>query len=108
MNKLIAAIAFASLSLSGCFAGAAFSPRGAPFAALYADTKGNEGVTEKTLGAKTGEACATSILGLVTTGDASAPAAARAGGITQISSVDHKFKMILGIYAEYCLVVTGT
>ncbi len=58
-------------------------------------------------GPKWGEACASSILGLIATGDASIEAARRNGGITSISTVDEKVSSILGIYATYCTVVRG-
>lgn len=58
-------------------------------------------------GPKWGEACASSILGMVATGDASIEAARRNGGITSIASVDEKASSILGIYATYCTIVRG-
>ena len=58
-------------------------------------------------GTKTGEACATSILSLIATGDASIEAAKKAGGITKVASVDWKANSILGLYGNYCTVVTG-
>ncbi|MCA9492812.1 MAG: hypothetical protein KC621_22920, partial [Myxococcales bacterium] len=60
------------------------------------------------IGKKKGEACATSILGWITTGDASIRAAADAGGIKEISAVDGSIKNVLGIFATYCTVVSGT
>ena len=101
---LVAVLAAASL-MSGC-AGFAFSSRGVPMG-FYADAAANERVTENTLAAKRGESCATSVLGIVTTGDASVATAAKNGGITKVASVDHQFQNILGIYAKYCVVVSG-
>lgn len=105
MKRLLLAVA--ALTLSGC-AGFAFASHG-PIGniGIYGDTQANEHVTDNALKGKTGEACAKSILGLVTTGDASVPAAARQGGITKIASVDNKFNQVLGLYATYCVVVTG-
>ena len=57
--------------------------------------------------AKTGEAKATSILGIIATGDASVAAAAKNGGITKVKTVDVKATSIIGIYATYTVVVTG-
>jgi hypothetical protein len=102
---LVAALAAASL-VSGC-AGFAFSGRGVPMGTLYADASSNEQVTENGLASKRGEACATSILGLVTTGDASVATAAKNGGITKVASVDHQFQNMLGFFAKYCVVVSG-
>jgi len=94
------------LGLNGC-AGLAFAPLGPPQAILYADSGGGRLVTENAIGKKKGEACATSILGLITTGDASIRAAADAGGIGRVASVDSNYTNILGIYAKYCTIVSG-
>ena len=56
---------------------------------------------------KSGEACATNILGIMATGDASIDAAKKAGGITTVSSVDHSSTMVLMVYGQYCTVVKG-
>ena len=60
------------------------------------------------VGAKEGKACAQSILALVAQGDASIRAAARAGGITKIDSVDHYSRNMMGIMAEFCTIVRGS
>lgn len=75
---------------------------------IYLDTQQGESVSSNDVGTKRGEACATSILGWVATGDASVGAAAKAGGITKISHVDSTASDILLVYAEYCTVVYGT
>jgi hypothetical protein len=59
------------------------------------------------MGAKTGEAKCTSILGLVATGDASIEAAAHAGSINKVMSVSHHAKSIFGFFAEFTTTVTG-
>jgi hypothetical protein len=61
-----------------------------------------------TVGSKEGKACAQSILALVAQGDASIKAAAQAGGITKIGSVDHYSRNLLGIVAEFCTIVRGS
>ena len=58
-------------------------------------------------GGKKGMAKCTSILGAVATGDCSIEAAKRAGGISQVASVDYKTRSILGLFAEVTTVVTG-
>jgi hypothetical protein len=58
-------------------------------------------------GTKTGQACASSILGIIAVGDASIASAKAAGGITQVAHVDHDISGILGIYATSCTVVVG-
>lgn len=71
-------------------------------------TEGQAGATSAGLAnLKTGAATATSILGIVATGDASIEAAARNGGITKIHHVDHHTKNIIGFYSEFTTVVYG-
>lgn len=91
------------LGLAAC----AFQAQGAP-AGLYVGAETGNHATNNTIGKKKGEACAMSILGLVTTGDAGIRAAAKAGGITNISAVDASHLNILGIYQKYCTIVSGT
>jgi hypothetical protein len=93
-------------SLGGC-AGVAFAGRGVNGAVVYAGSDANEKVTQNDLGPKRGEACSWSILGLVTAGDSSVPTAATQAGITRIASVDNAFANYLGLYASYCVVVSG-
>lgn len=64
-------------------------------------------VTSNALGTKVGQASATSILGIVGTGDASIQAAAKKAGITKISHVDESATSVLGIYAKYTTTVYG-
>jgi uncharacterized protein YceK len=56
---------------------------------------------------KVGTSKATSILGLVATGDASIKAAMENGKISKIKYVDYDAKNILGIYGEYTTTVYG-
>lgn len=58
-------------------------------------------------GDKHGEACATGILGAVAFGDASVDAAKKAGGITEVHSVENHFMTILGIYTQGCTEIHG-
>lgn len=58
-------------------------------------------------GSKRGEACATNLLGLVATGDASIDAAKRNAGITRVASVEQTASRVLGYYARFCTVVRG-
>jgi hypothetical protein len=60
------------------------------------------------IGAKEGKACAQSILGLIAQGDASIAAAAKAGGITNVSTVDHYTRNVLGIIGDFCTIVRGS
>jgi hypothetical protein len=54
-----------------------------------------------------GEACATGILGLVAFGDASLAAAKKAGGISDVQSVEFGGLSILGIYTQGCTIAYG-
>jgi hypothetical protein len=96
----------ALVTLPGC-AGIAFMGQKTPMGFIYTDAGSSSHATENNLGRKKGEACASSILGLVTTGDAGIKTAAEAAGITQIAAVDTTFMNILGIYSKFCVVVSG-
>ncbi|MFL5354971.1 TRL-like family protein [Archangium sp.] len=106
--SVVAVLSFGATGLSGC-AGVAFLGRPViGTATLYASTASSEFINEQTkLGSKNGESCVTSILGIITTGDASANEIARKANITRITHIDNKFENILGLYAKYCVVVYG-
>lgn len=106
MYKLMA-VPLLLLGLTGC-AGVAFMGQGVANGFIFTNAVTPKHATDNALGKKKGEACATSILGLVTTGDATIRAAADAGGIKEISAVDARMKNILGIVATYCTIVSGT
>lgn len=74
---------------------------------IYTGTSSPVSVTSNPLGSKKGEASATSILGWVSFGDASIQKAAKEAGITKISHVDEKSTSVLGVYAQYTVVVYG-
>jgi hypothetical protein len=57
---------------------------------------------------RTGESCAYSILGWVAWGDASIHGAKGAGGVAEVSSVDHETLNVLGVFGYYCTVVRGS
>jgi len=106
MRKVVAlAVAAALFAILGF--GCAYAP---PLpGTIYTDVKAGAGVgpAAATGNLKKGEACATSILGIVATGDASISAAKKAGGISSIAYVDYTSYAILGIFAKYCTVVYG-
>jgi hypothetical protein len=100
-NLLI--IAAVALFMSSC---AAYST--APvLGAIYTDVKAPLVATANTVATKVGTAEATSILGLVATGDASINAAAQKAGIKKISHVDYHSTSILGIFAKFTVYVYG-
>jgi len=104
MKKLsiISLAAVALLGATGCA-----TTRAPVTGFLYLDATAGEGATSNAGASKSGEACASSILGLIGTGDASINAAAKNAGISNISYVDGKSTNILGIYATYCTIVYG-
>lgn len=74
---------------------------------IYTDVKAPLTATANPVASKVGSAEATSVLGLVATGDASIQAAAQKAGITRISHVDYQSYSILGIFARYTVYVYG-
>ncbi len=84
-----------------------------PSGSLYTGVTAPHGVdraeisgTGKT-GDKAGEACATGILGIAAWGDASIDAAKKAGGISDVHSVELRSFNILGIYTQGCTEIHG-
>jgi hypothetical protein len=66
------------------------------------------GATGNPIGSKVGTASGTCYLGLICLGaDASIQSAAKAGGITKISTVDMKTSNLLNIIVTYQTIVTG-
>ena len=104
MKMKLVAVALALGGLNGC----AMAQGGNAHAmgTIYSGYKSPGNIGTAAAG-KTGEACISSILGVVATGDASLEAAKKAGGITQIAHVDHEQFSVLGVYATSCTVVHG-
>lgn len=75
--------------------------------ALFHDIKYGLNATTNTEATKRGEACQTSVLGLVGSGDASINSAKKDAGITQVSSVDASSFSVLWFYNKYCTIVHG-
>jgi len=103
MIRKLSAIAILATLSTGC----AMSTNVPVSGYLYQGAKGATAATSNALGGRTGESCASSILGVVGIGDASIASAAKAGGITKIASVDSDNFGVLGIYAKNCTIVTG-
>ena len=106
MKRSVAVITLAAISMlfAGCLSAPFVPPTGAitqikaPLDVDYDDTM---------VGPKQGTAAVTTILGLVSTGDASTQAAAKAGGITQIDHADYEYFNVLGIYQKTTVIVYG-
>ncbi len=92
-----------ALAASGC----AIASPGVVYGGLYSGYTVGASANNDTPGAKQGDACAMSILGIIAIGDASIAAAKQSGGITKVASVDHKAFDILGIYGNVCTIVKG-
>jgi OOP family OmpA-OmpF porin len=87
---------------------------GYPVGSIYTGTQTPQGMmrlegsgTPK-LDTKTGQSCATGILGIVGWGDASLAAAKKAAGVSDVSAVEFGGTNILGIYTKGCTIVSGT
>lgn len=102
MKRLLAASALA-LALTGC------ATANAPVNGLiYSSVSGPVGVTGSAdKPTKVGRSHARSFFGLYATGDASIEQAAKNGGITKIHHVDHETQVILGVVADYTVIVYG-
>lgn len=105
--------AMKKLLLSACVVSALFLTScstvypGSGTGLIYTNVTEGQTATSNNLGSKRGEATATGILGLVSTGDASIQTAAKNAGITKISHVDTKKKSILGVVSKYTTIVYG-
>ncbi len=98
IKKLILIVA--ALAVSAC---ASYHPRGF----LYTETTmGIESGDAKNT--KTGRACVNSYFGLVAVGDASLEKAKADGDIHEIASINYEVNNVLGMVANYCLVVRGS
>lgn len=74
---------------------------------IYTDVVSGNAVTSNALATKVGKSTASSILGIVATGDASYQTAAKNAGITKITHVDERNYTILGVYTTYETIVYG-
>lgn len=110
MNMIakLSIVGLVASTLGGC---AAF---GYPAGSIYHGTTTPHGMDrleasgQAKTGDKSGEACATGILGLAAWGDASLDAAKKAGGnISDVHSTEFRGFSILGIYNQGCTVVHG-
>lgn len=102
MKKLLTMLSLALVSgaMVGC---ASYQPEGALFNNATMGISANPGITAS----KTGRACAHSYLGLIAIDNASIESAMKNGNITKVATVNQSTKNILGLYGEYCTIVTG-
>lgn len=109
MKKLVlfsTLAALAVLALTGCVRAPFVPPTGMAFSELKAPLDVDFQNTDIS-GLKKGSAETTSILGLVATGDASAQAAAKNGGITEILHADYEYYNVLGVFQRTTVIVYG-
>ena len=98
------AVLFCAAFLTGCGAFATSPVTGV----LYTDVKAPiQVVSGSTYKVRQGSASATSLLGLLATGDASINTAARNGRISKIHYIDYHSTNVLGIFAVYTVTVYG-
>lgn len=92
-----------------CFGAAScsFPPTPPGMGVIYTDVQGPLLSNPGPMGTKVGMAESQAILGLFASGDSSIDAAAKAGGITQVTHVDFKSYTILGIVSRFTTVVYG-
>lgn len=104
MMRSFAVLVIVAICASGCA-----MPTASPLVGtLYTDvTAPITATASDALPLKAGSATATSILGLIATGDASIETAARDANITKIHHVDYNVKSILGLFAYYTVTVYG-
>jgi hypothetical protein len=103
MSKFLVLALIASLTLltvTGCV-------RAPLVGGVYTDVQDGITATYSQRPAKKGEACASSILGIYASGDASINTARTNGNINAVSSVDYHSTTILGVYSTYCIIVRG-
>lgn len=103
MKKIATIAALSSVALlGGCAAG--YTPVSV---GLITDVKGPITATEHRGTSKTGTACASTIIGLVNSGDASIAAAKTNGDIDTVSTVDFHTKGFYPFFGKTCTIVKG-
>jgi OOP family OmpA-OmpF porin len=107
-KTIVALVAVMGFGSAGCTA------FGYPTGSIYTGTTVPhgmmilEGAGAPKPGDKTGQACATGILGIAAFGDASLASAKKAGGVTDVHTVEFGGMSILGIYTQGCTIVYGS
>ena len=106
MNKIIVlGLSFALVAMIACSGGGYAPPSGS---IMQTVTLNKDVSTATPVGAKKGEACASGILGLISSGDAGIKAAAAKGGITKVNAVDYQVDNLLGsVLTKTCTIAYG-
>ncbi|MGC8578579.1 MAG: TRL domain-containing protein [bacterium] len=112
----VATVVFGMLLLASCYGGMLMgrTPMGLLYANEFGPISKDQGGQVIHGNQVQGKSCASSILGLIATGDASILAAeqdalSKAPGSTKLTNttIDFNFTNILGIYSSFCTIVTG-
>lgn len=103
LSRLAICLGLAAL-VSGC--ASAYPTQPIP-GFILSDVKAPLSTNAADRGSRRGTASIKSVLGWVTTGDASIAAAADAGGISVVKHVDFHSYSVLGVYAEFTVIVYG-
>jgi hypothetical protein len=101
MKKLMAVIILTGFVFAGC---ASYQPMGVIYTNVSGAVSAGGGPVAHT---KVGTAEASSIMGMVATGDASIQTAAKNGNIKTIKYVDYHTESILGVIGKYTTTVYG-
>lgn len=75
--------------------------------ALFTSVKGPVNATTSTGISKSGQSCATNILGLIAVGDSSISTAKEKADISKVANIDHQSTTVLGLFSNYCTIVEG-
>lgn len=102
---MFAVLALACVGLTGCLRAPVIPPMGCIYSQFDAPLDIDYDKTVVT--GKKGSAQSMSVLGLVALGNASARAAAQAGGISTIEHADYTYFNVLGVIQRYDTVVYG-
>lgn len=74
---------------------------------LFTDAKEGLFIDNNVKASKTGEACESSILGIITSGDSSVETAKNNGNIKNVSTMNRTYFGVLGVYGKSCLIIQG-
>ena len=102
-KEMISAAIVGLVCLTGCAAPLPSAGAGWVFTDATEALQANNGVEI----ARRGEACASNILGIVSTGDSTVEKARRNASIAQVATIDRSYFSILGVYARGCTQVAG-
>jgi len=106
MKKILGlGLALAFAAAIACSGGGYSAPSGS---IMQNTTLNHEVPAPSGVGGKSGEACVVGYLGIISSGDASIKAAAAAGGISTVKTVDYKNDNLLGtLIAKTCTIANG-